>query len=621
MKNKVLSIVAAFGLSLCLLILTLTAVHVPDLQASIVEPSPPIVVNQQPPANSYTWPMTTAVSLTYDQAISPSTVNTHTFVVHAMQTGILTEVHGIKGGTIFLTPSLPFKPGELVQVSATTGTVSLSGERPLTPTVWQFSTAPTAGSGIFASEYYTMPNSQWIGVNVVPGDFNKDGYLDVFAVTVGPNTVWFNDGNGRLVNSGQELASSGGAFVVTGDIDNDSDLDVIATGGNARIWLNDGNGYFSGNVFSLYLQRISHLNDLNGDGYLDFIAYRYDIGTRVWLNNGQGHFTYTQQTINDDALSLGDLDQDSDLDLVARSSITRTSIWLNNGQGFFAHTGQYMNTDWVWAAALGDLNQNGYLDIFFARHDGAYGDANEVWFNDGDAFFTNSQQQLGGGASRSVVLADFDNDDDLDAYVANKCCSGNSIDEIWLNDGTGMFTEGQHFVNSSTFASGVGDIDNDGDIDIFVGAEYYSQYADFMIHINKGAPIDGLQAMNSSPTAIGEATVLTATVAAGSVASYNWDLGDGQGGNGAVISHIYPAVGVYTAVVTATNSASSMTVSTTVVITTTPPILPGYMLYLPFIAQPAMAVSQTSAYLHTPPGRAIMPLSWAISSAGRAVDF
>ena len=142
MKNKVVSIVTAFSLALCLLIVTLTAVRPSSLQANITKSVPPVVVSQQPPANSYTWPLTTAVALTYDQAISPSSVSSRTFVVHAMQTGILTEVYGVAGGTIFFTPSLPFKAGELIQVTATTDTLSLSGQQPLTPTVWQFRTAP-----------------------------------------------------------------------------------------------------------------------------------------------------------------------------------------------------------------------------------------------------------------------------------------------------------------------------------------------------------------------------------------------------------------------------------------------------------------------------------------------
>jgi uncharacterized repeat protein (TIGR01451 family) len=80
-------------------------------------------------------------------------------------------------------------------------------------------------------------------------------------------------------------------------------------------------------------------------------------------------------------------------------------------------------------------------------------------------------------------------------------------------------------------------------------------------------PITGLVASNDSPTLLGQATTLTATISSGSTVTYTWALGDGQSGSGAVISHTYPATGVYTAVVTATNSVSLITVTVPVTIT------------------------------------------------------
>jgi CSLREA domain-containing protein len=84
-------------------------------------------------------------------------------------------------------------------------------------------------------------------------------------------------------------------------------------------------------------------------------------------------------------------------------------------------------------------------------------------------------------------------------------------------------------------------------------------------------PISGLAATNDSPTLLGEATTLTATVASGTFVSYIWDFGDGTTGAGDVVTHTYAAVGSYTAVVTATNSVSQMTATTTVLIIGPPP--------------------------------------------------
>jgi PKD repeat protein len=76
--------------------------------------------------------------------------------------------------------------------------------------------------------------------------------------------------------------------------------------------------------------------------------------------------------------------------------------------------------------------------------------------------------------------------------------------------------------------------------------------------------IQGLIATNDGPTALGTATTLTATVAAGTSVSYLWDFGDHSSGAGAVVQHSYAAPGIYSATVTATNSQGSATASTAV---------------------------------------------------------
>ena len=83
--------------------------------------------------------------------------------------------------------------------------------------------------------------------------------------------------------------------------------------------------------------------------------------------------------------------------------------------------------------------------------------------------------------------------------------------------------------------------------------------------------ISNLSASNSSPTTFGNATTLTAT-ATGSNISYAWALGDGATASDSTTSHIYSAVGVYTAVVTATNGFGSVTATTRVTITNLAPI-------------------------------------------------
>jgi hypothetical protein len=79
--------------------------------------------------------------------------------------------------------------------------------------------------------------------------------------------------------------------------------------------------------------------------------------------------------------------------------------------------------------------------------------------------------------------------------------------------------------------------------------------------------ITGLRAINDSPTPLGDLTTLTATVTAGSNLTYTWALGDGRPGAGSIVTHTYTDTGVYTAVVTASNSLSELTATTSVEIT------------------------------------------------------
>jgi len=94
-------------------------------------------------------------------------------------------------------------------------------------------------------------------------------------------------------------------------------------------------------------------------------------------------------------------------------------------------------------------------------------------------------------------------------------------------------------------------------------------------------PIVGLQAFNDSPTIEGLTTTLSATVASGNVDTWAWGFGDGDTGTGQLTTHQYPASGVYTAVVTASNAVSTVTETTVVTITEGP----TYYTYLPLIVR------------------------------------
>ena len=129
----------------------------------------------------------------------------------------------------------------------------------------------------------------------------------------------------------------------------------------------------------------------------------------------------------------------------------------------FIDSGQRIGSSASFRAPLADLDGDGDLDTFFGND---FGQANQVWFNDGSGNFSDSGQRLGSGNTIGVALGDLDGDGDIDAFVAND----SSNDEIWLNNGSGTFSRHQSFSNTLSKAVELGDLDGDGDLDAFVGA-------------------------------------------------------------------------------------------------------------------------------------------------------
>jgi len=323
------------------------------------------------------------------------------------------------------------------------------------------------------------------------GDLDGDGDLDAFAgigYPKGPNKVFLNDGSGVFVDSGQALGDSSTRIVRLGDLDGDGDLDAFA--GNSdppkndispnTVWLNDGSGTFTdtgqrlGNLRTLNVA----LGDLDGDGDLDaFVtnAGRYGEPSKVWLNDGSGFFTGNGQALGNSGwgLALGDVDHDGDLDAFVTENYGRGfRLWKNDGSGTFS-SGQHFKANNFnnRGVALGDLDGDGDLDAFIANWYPQGSRPNQVWLNNGNGVFTNSGQRLGSLYSLDVALGDVDGDGDLDAFVANWPVKPHVTDKVWLNDGSAGFTDsGQALGNYMSARLALGDLDNDGDLDAAIGS-------------------------------------------------------------------------------------------------------------------------------------------------------
>ncbi|WP_241478966.1 FG-GAP-like repeat-containing protein [Psychroserpens jangbogonensis] len=121
-----------------------------------------------------------------------------------------------------------------------------------------------------------------------------------------------------------------------------------------------------------------------------------------------------------------------------------------------------------------DINQDGHLDAFVC-HDVA---PNVYYMNDGSGNLTFNQGGLGdysSGGNYGSIWIDYDNDRDLDLFIAK--CGGETArrtNQMHTNDGSGNYSENAAAIGLAdpmqTWSSAWGDFDNDGDMDVFVGA-------------------------------------------------------------------------------------------------------------------------------------------------------
>ncbi len=274
--------------------------------------------------------------------------------------------------------------------------------------------------------------------------------------------------------------------IALGDIDNDGDLDLIVTGTNdSGKWLdryiNDGTGNFSGTAFGTGVKESSiALGDIDNDGDLDLIVTGYDgSGYRLdkYINDGTGNFGTASPFgtgVYLSSIALGDIDNDGDLDLIVTGYYSynyyRLDRYINDGTGNFGTASPFGTGVYVSSIALGDIDNDGDLDLIVTGYYNSSGDGRRLdkYINDGAGNFGTESPFGIGVHNSSIALGDIDNDGDLDLIVTGWDGSAKRLDK-YINDGTGNFGTASPFgtgVSSSPIA--LGDIDNDGDLDLIV---------------------------------------------------------------------------------------------------------------------------------------------------------
>jgi hypothetical protein len=343
------------------------------------------------------------------------------------------------------------------------------------------------------------------------------------------------DGTFEDVTAKAGLQGSGyGMGVAVGDFDNDGyeDLYVTAYGGN-RLYHNNGNGTFSdvtakAGVGGLGWSTSAAWVDLDNDGLLDLVVLRYmqwdfddiwcgehteggrtychpdtfkPIAPLVFHNDGNGHFTeiaeklHLQQPGKGLGISVADYDLDGRIDLFIANDSMPEFLYHNQGNGTFEERGLLsqvaVDEDGKTFAGMGadfnDFNNDGYPDLVV---DDLSNEMYAVFENNKDGTFNYITRSSGIGRMTQVYsgwglkLFDYDNDGWKDLIVAQ----GHDLDNIDRTNPNLHYREpmllarntGHGFVDVSARSGAVfqqawvarglavGDLDNDGRLDVVV---------------------------------------------------------------------------------------------------------------------------------------------------------
>jgi enediyne biosynthesis protein E4 len=342
-------------------------------------------------------------------------------------------------------------------------------------------------------------------------DYDNDGFLDMYVVNANDgahkNFLYRNNGDGSFekLKKSQIVKSSAATFGSSwADYDNDGDLDVYICGFNSLLYRNDGSGFAKITAGNIGRSGITGFGcawgDYDNDGNVDLIVANPGIFFRnresnfLFHNDGPPDYTFTRITSgpivtgvdNYTVPTWSDFDNDGDLDLfigngpadgtTAENRFYQNMLKETGRADFEAITRGIVATDrgdgqvgnWI------DYDNDGDLDLYLTNFGAgpSNGLQNALYRNEGGGSFT----KITAGSivtDRDISLAsiwgDYDNDGDLDVYVANGADLAN---RYYQNNGNGSFTriDRGDFVTERnvSFGASAGDYNNDGFLDIYV---------------------------------------------------------------------------------------------------------------------------------------------------------
>ena len=312
------------------------------------------------------------------------------------------------------------------------------------------------------------------GMGVTVGDYNLDGYPDIYISNHGPNTLYRNNRDGTFTDVTVSAAVGGNECSVGAvwlDYDNDGFLDLYV--GNYIEFDPQYNYYYA------------------PDGFPGPMAYEGQSDV-LYHNLGDGTFedvTVAMGVFNTDGRAMGvgaaDYDNDGFVDVFVSNDHMVNYLYHNDGGKKFEDRGimsgvafnQVGEATISMSVDFADYNNDGLIDLFVS--DDVYC---SLYKNEGNGVFTEMSYNAGIAVACGQFVGwassflDFDNDGDLDLFKVNgelKHLYGQE-DQLFENTGDGMFkdvsTDMGAYFHEELVGRGAcfGDYDNDGDIDAYI---------------------------------------------------------------------------------------------------------------------------------------------------------
>ncbi|NJX16346.1 FG-GAP-like repeat-containing protein [Tamlana crocina] len=300
------------------------------------------------------------------------------------------------------------------------------------------------GNGIFSES----ASNVFKGASVSTAHFfDADNDNDMDIIYMGVNNtysrvakLYLNDGNGGFTEDTQNaFTGMSRGDITTGDIDGDNDVDLLLSGeigatGLTNLYLNNGSGIFTLAITPFPNVSVSNckFHDIDHDNDLDFFITGYDGNeyiSKYFFNNGSGTFTeqpYHQFAQGNGGFLFLDVDNDFDDDIIITganngTNVKSATLFLNRNDapGYFT----YKETNFEGLANgsidAADLNKDGFLDVIFTGINTFNEPKTNLYFGGPDATFNLAEDHsfIGGYYSKIKLLGDIDNDGDDDLFL------------------------------------------------------------------------------------------------------------------------------------------------------------------------------------------------------------